>query len=76
MPDSMVTLVTSSEVRRLPNFKMADSGPEVPILAAILNFRLKLTSDNVGLCTSEKYVPENVGVAAGILFLSAICQKL
>ena len=30
----------------------------------------------VGLCTSEKYVPDNVGVAAGILFLSAICQKL
>ena len=40
-----------------------------------MNFRSKLTSDKVGLCTSEKYVPDNVGVAAGILFLSAICQK-
>ena len=47
-----------------------------PFLAAILNFRSKLTSDKVGLCTSEKYVPDNVGVAAGILFLSAICKKL
>ena len=56
---------------------MSDSGPEVPIFAAILNFRLMLASDKVGLCTSEKYVPDNVGVAAGILFLSAIkCQKL
>ena len=35
-----------------------------------MNFRSKLTSDKVGLCTSEKYVPDNVGVAAGILFLS------
>ena len=78
MPDSMVTLITSSEVRRLPNFKIADSEPEVPILAAILNFRLNSVSKKVGfLCTSEKYVPEIVEVAAGILFLglSAICQK-
>ena len=43
---------------------MADSRPEVPILVAILNLRLKLASDKVGLCTSEKYVPDNVGVAA------------
>ena len=76
MPDSMVTLTTSSEVRRLPTFKMEDGEPEVPILAAILNVRLKSLSEKVGLCASEKYVPENVGVAAEILFLRAICQKL
>ena len=47
-----------------------------PFLAAILNFRSKLTSDKVGMFTSEKHVPDTVGVAAGILFLRAICQKL
>ena len=41
-----------------------------------MNFRLKSVSEKVGLCASEKYVPENVGVAAGILFVSAVCQKL
>ena len=76
MPDSMVTLATSLEVRRLPNFKMTDSEPEVPILVAILNFQLKLASEKVGSRASEKYVPENVGAAAGILFLYGTCQKL
>ena len=76
MPDSMVTLITSSEVCRLPNFKMVDNGPEVPILAVILNFRLKSVSEKVGLCTSEKYVPENAGVTAGILLLSAMSEVI
>ena len=39
MPDSMVALVTSSEVRRLSSFKMADSGPEVPIVGGHLEFQ-------------------------------------
>jgi len=76
MPDSMVAPITSSEVRRLPNFKVADSETEVHILAAILNFRLKTVSEKIGLCISENCVPGNIEVAAGILFLSAICQKL
>ena len=41
-------------------------------LSAILNFRLTSVSEKVDLCTSEKYVPENAGVAAGILFLSSV----
>ena len=42
MPDSMVALVTSSEVRRVPNFKMADSGPEVPIFGGHLEFPVEV----------------------------------
>ena len=38
MPDSIVTLIASSVVRRLPNFKMADSGLEVPIFGGHLEF--------------------------------------
>ena len=41
-------------------------------MAAILNVRLKSVSEKVGLCTSEKYVPENVGVVAGILSMSSV----
>ena len=38
MPDSMVTLVRSSEVRQLQHFKMADRGPEVQFFfVAMLN---------------------------------------
>ena len=40
--------------------------------AAILDFQLKEASDNGGIGTVEKLVPENMGVAAGILFLSSI----
>ena len=48
-----------------------------PFLATILiEFPFEVSVEKVGLCTCEKYVPENVGVAAGSLFLSAICQKL
>ena len=43
MADSMVTLITSSEFRRLPNFKMADSGPEVPIFGDHLEFQLDVS---------------------------------
>ena len=43
MPDSMVTLITSSEVRRLPNFKMADSGPEVPNFGRHLEFPFEVS---------------------------------
>jgi hypothetical protein len=37
-----------------------------------LDFQLKEASDNGGIGTVEKLVPENMGVAAGILFLSSI----
>jgi hypothetical protein len=37
-PDSMVTLVTSSDVRQLLHLKMEDSGPEVPIFGGHLEF--------------------------------------
>jgi hypothetical protein len=40
--------------------------------AAILDFRLNGLSDRVGVSTIEKFDPENMGVAAGILFLSAL----
>ena len=39
---------------------------------AILDFRLKEASEKVGIGTVEKLAPENMGVAAGILFLSHI----
>ena len=42
MPDSMVALVTSTEVRRLSSFKMADSGPEVPIFGGHLQFSVEV----------------------------------
>jgi hypothetical protein len=40
--------------------------------AAILNFLLNGLSDSVGVSIIEKFDPENIGVAAGILFLSAL----
>ena len=40
--------------------------------AAILDFRLNGRSDNVGVGTIEKLDPKNMGIAAGILFLSAL----
>ena len=42
MPDSMVVQVTSFEVRRVSNFKMADSGPEVPIFGGHLEFPVEV----------------------------------
>ena len=39
---------------------------------AILDFRLKEASEKVGIGTVEKLAPENMGVAAGILFLSSV----
>ena len=47
MPDSMVALVTSIEVRRVPNFKMADSGPEVPIFGGHFEFPVEI---GIGQC--------------------------
>ena len=38
----------------------------------MLDFRLNGLSDNVGVSTIEKFNPENMGVAAGISFLSAL----
>ena len=38
----------------------------------MLDFRLNGLSDNVGVSTIEKFDPENMGVAAGISFLSAL----
>ena len=38
----------------------------------MLDFRLNEKSDNVGISTIEKFDPKNMGVAAGILFLSAL----
>ena len=55
---------------------MATVDRKYHFLAAILNFRLKFASDKVVMCSDEKYVTENVGVAAGILFLSSTGQKL
>ena len=40
-PDSLVTSVTSSEVRRLPYFKMTDSGPEVNIFGGNLEYLIE-----------------------------------
>ena len=42
MPDSIVTLVTSSEVRELLNFKMEDIGPEVLIFCGHLEFQVEV----------------------------------
>ena len=47
MPDTMVALVTSSEVRRLSSFKMADSGPEVPIFGGHLELPVEV---GIGQC--------------------------
>ena len=63
MSDSTVTLIISSEARRLQNYKMADSTN----FGSHLEFPVKIASEVV-MCTGEKYVPENVEVAAGILF--------
>jgi len=41
MPDPMVTLVTSSEVRQLLHFKMADRGPELPIFRGHFEFMVE-----------------------------------
>ena len=38
----------------------------------MLNFWLNGLTDNVGVSTIEKFDPENIGLAAGILFLSAL----
>jgi hypothetical protein len=40
--------------------------------AAISNFCFNGLSNRVGVSTTEKFDPENIGVAAGILFLSAL----
>jgi hypothetical protein len=42
------------------------------LLPPSLNFRLNGLSDRVGVSTIEKFDPENIGVAVGILFLSAL----
>ena len=42
MADSMVALVTSSDVRLLSSFKMADSGPEVSIFGGHLEFTVEV----------------------------------
>ena len=55
---------------------MADSGPEVPNFGGHLEFPFEVSVGKgwlVTLCTSEKHVPENVGVGAGIL---VICYML
>ena len=39
--------------------------------AAILDFRLKEASEEDGIGAIEKLAPENMGVDAGILFLSS-----
>ena len=70
---------TYNIVRGSPTTEFQNGGQwtgSTNFLAVILNFSLKSVSEKAGLCTSEKYVPENVGVAAGILFLSAMCQNL
>ena len=36
-----------------------------------MDFRLKEASEKVGIGTVEKLAPENIGLAAGILFLSS-----
>ena len=41
-------------------------------MAAMLDFRLNERFDNVGISTIEKFDPKNMGVAAEILFLSAL----
>ena len=41
-------------------------------MAALLDFRLNGMSNNVGLSTIDKFDPENIGVTARILFLSAL----
>ena len=38
--------------------------------AALLDIRLKEASEKVGVCIIEEFAPENMGVAAGISFLS------
>ena len=40
--------------------------------AAILDFRLKEASEEDGVGDIEKVAPENMGVAAGIFFLSSV----
>jgi len=50
---------------------MADSGPAIQIFCDHLQFLAE-----VGVGEGEKYVPENVGVAAAIFFLSGTRQKL
>ena len=42
MPDSMVTLETSPEVRCLPYFKMVDRGPEVQMFGGNLELRAEV----------------------------------
>ena len=42
------------------------------LTAAILDFRLPVTSDNHGNSTVEMADPENMGVAVGILSLAGI----
>ena len=41
-------------------------------MAAIQDFRLPVTSDNIRNTTIEFLVPENKGVAVGILLLSSL----
>ena len=41
-------------------------------MAAILDFRLSGWFHNVGISTIETLDPKNMGVAAGILFLSGV----
>ncbi len=64
MPDSDMTMSTLSNVGGLPKFKMAVLKPEV--VAAILHFGNKRTSDNVGSVTDEFGTVTNVGVAVAI----------
>ena len=40
--------------------------------AAILDFRLQKASEEDGICTVEKLALENMGLAAGVLFLSGV----
>ena len=42
----------------------------------MLDFRLNGLSDNVGVSTIETFDPENMRVAAGISFLSALELKI
>ena len=37
-----------------------------------MDFRLKESSEEDGIGTDEKLAPENMGVAAGILFISGV----
>jgi hypothetical protein len=68
VPDSMIIafeICLSSQIH--PEIR------ELPFYCRHLGFPVeRYTSSNVGVGTVEKFDPENIGVVAGILFLSAL----